>query len=615
MPTRPPDFKSSGIRTERIIASGNLSNPRLLIIGSGSTNSDGVNVNTDTIKLSGTGSDTWLFISGSKGGTDRVTFGGDLYLSGTVYSSPYRFGSGLPVNSDTNFFVTGAAGSKDTTDEGTAVFAGDIVISGNIYNGAGVIYTPGSSTPGGVPGSVQYNDGMGGFDGNSIFWYDSSNVTLNVPTLIATALSGSLTTLDDGSSYLIEGSNITILSNSNGSVTISSVGGWNELSPSPRLNTTASVAIAGGLGPSYAAEGEGDDVFFFVSGTRNITGASARKSVFQGDTRVSGTLALGSGGTSSSLIFDSTYLFIKGIDTVSSTPQLLVSPDDDTYSLEVSGGLLVNSVRSLGETEFLGSGTVSLLRLQPSDNRVFISGSQVTVNRQTVHGGSDVNFFVSGIRGSVGSSVRGTSVFDGDVVTSGSVISQFGLSGSLTKLADGTSYLVAGTNISIASASNGAVTISSTGGGTSNWNELSPSPRLNTTASVSFAGGLGSSYAAESAGNDVFLFVSGTRGGLPALSKKSVFGGDLVVSGTAFFGESPSDRLAIRSLLSSDIIPDGDRTRNLGSASNRFANVYTGDLHLRNDRGDWTVIEESDFLTITNNRTGKRFKILMEPLD
>lgn len=40
-----------------------------------------------------------------------------------------------------------------------------------------------------------------------------------------------------------------------------------------------------------------------------------------------------------------------------------------------------------------------------------------------------------------------------------------GLSGSLTKLPDGTSYLVAGSNVTISSSSNGAVTISATGGG------------------------------------------------------------------------------------------------------------------------------------------------------
>ena len=128
MATRPPDFKASGLRTERIIASGSLSNPRLLIIGSGSTNSDGVTVDTSSIVLVGTGSDTWLFISGSSGGSDRVTFGGDVYISGTLYgASP-----------------GGAAGSG---------------------------------------GDVQYNNGSGGFTAESQFNYNSSTNTLAIDNI------------------------------------------------------------------------------------------------------------------------------------------------------------------------------------------------------------------------------------------------------------------------------------------------------------------------------------------------------------------------------------------------------------------------------------------------
>lgn len=63
-----------------------------------------------------------------------------------------------------------------------------------------------------------------------------------------------------------------------------------------------------------------------------------------------------------------------------------------------------------------------------------------------------------------------------------------------------------------------------------------------------------------------------------------------------------------------DILPDGDNTRNLGSPSLRFANVYTGDLHLKNHKGDWTVIEESEFLTLRNNASGKTYKLLMEEI-
>jgi hypothetical protein len=61
-----------------------------------------------------------------------------------------------------------------------------------------------------------------------------------------------------------------------------------------------------------------------------------------------------------------------------------------------------------------------------------------------------------------------------------------------------------------------------------------------------------------------------------------------------------------------DIIPSIDNTYNLGSPAKRWANVYTGDLHLENDRGSWTMIEEETYLSLRNNRTGKTYKLQME---
>ena len=60
------------------------------------------------------------------------------------------------------------------------------------------------------------------------------------------------------------------------------------------------------------------------------------------------------------------------------------------------------------------------------------------------------------------------------------------------------------------------------------------------------------------------------------------------------------------------ILPNADSTIDLGSPTQRFANMYTGDLHLKNDRGDWTVIEEKDYLSLHNNSTGKTFRLVME---
>lgn len=64
-----------------------------------------------------------------------------------------------------------------------------------------------------------------------------------------------------------------------------------------------------------------------------------------------------------------------------------------------------------------------------------------------------------------------------------------------------------------------------------------------------------------------------------------------------------------------DILPDSDNTINLGSPSLRFANIYTGDLHLRNERGDWTVVEEEHALTLRNNKTGKRYEFVLKEIE
>lgn len=53
----------------------------------------------------------------------------------------------------------------------------------------------------------------------------------------------------------------------------------------------------------------------------------------------------------------------------------------------------------------------------------------------------------------------------------------------------------------------------------------------------------------------------------------------------------------------------------LGSSAQYFSNIYTGDMHLKNERGDWTIFEESDHLRIRNNATGQTFKMGMTPIE
>tara|TARA_R110000824_G_scaffold97346_4_gene232695 strand:+ start:1893 stop:3809 length:1917 start_codon:yes stop_codon:yes gene_type:complete len=83
--------------------------------------------------------------------------------------------------------------------------------------------------------------------------------------------------------------------------------------------------------------------------------------------------------------------------------------------------------------------------------------------------------------------------------------------------------------------------------------------------------------------------------------------------GAATFGNTLATTGSITA--GSHILPSTDNSYNLGSGAKRWANLYTGDLHLKNDRGDWTIIEEEDFLCVINNKTGKKYKMGMIPME
>lgn len=77
--------------------------------------------------------------------------------------------------------------------------------------------------------------------------------------------------------------------------------------------------------------------------------------------------------------------------------------------------------------------------------------------------------------------------------------------------------------------------------------------------------------------------------------------------------------------IESDLIPSTDDTYDLGSEYYRWANIYTADLHLKNNEsspnsvdgtwGNYTIQEGERDLFLVNNRTGKTYKFLLEEVD
>ena len=75
---------------------------------------------------------------------------------------------------------------------------------------------------------------------------------------------------------------------------------------------------------------------------------------------------------------------------------------------------------------------------------------------------------------------------------------------------------------------------------------------------------------------------------------------------------------------SGNITPSADNSIDLGAASYRWANVYTADLHLNNEgnpntvdgtTGNWTVQEGEDYIYIVNNKSNKKFKLMLEEIE
>ena len=76
--------------------------------------------------------------------------------------------------------------------------------------------------------------------------------------------------------------------------------------------------------------------------------------------------------------------------------------------------------------------------------------------------------------------------------------------------------------------------------------------------------------------------------------------------------------------VSGRILPHVDNGNDLGSQTKRWANIYTGDLHLSNEgskndvdgtSGNWTIQEGEEHLYIINNKSGKKFKFSLEEVE
>tara|TARA_Y100000034_G_scaffold40406_1_gene49802 strand:+ start:4628 stop:7846 length:3219 start_codon:yes stop_codon:yes gene_type:complete len=530
-------FKTISISGQSDVVAEQTGDTLTLVAGNNTVITTDASTDTITIQaLQGGGSSTVF-----NDRNHKATSTGSLSLAGPGLGLIYDT---TDVGSDVFFFVSGTIGTRGTTNTGSAVFGGDTLTSGSIF-------------------------ALSGF-------------------------SGSLTTLSDGTDYLIAGAGISIATGSGGALTITNDGTVGDIT-----GVTAGTGLSGGGTSGDVTLNIDDSTVATVSGTA-FTGDISRGNTTIGTNTITNTGATFTLDASGDIIIDADGGQIYYKDGASYFMECAQGANgngsgaagDWTYSLGTQNKAMIWLANDAGEYR-------EALRIQGSTgvNAVVVNeGALSDVDFRVETQGEDQAFQVDASANTIYIN-RGetdvTSSFHSDsdvaltIAGGGVVINEDGNSG--------VDFRVESNNLASAifvDAGTDQVAIGA----------------HQTSAALISSGGIGS---------DVNLFVTGVIGSQGGTTKGTVvLGGDAVVSGTLRVGPTGSSAgtISTAAIFHGDVLPGLHNSYDLGSNSTRWANIYTADLHLKNDRGDWTIVEEEDMLTVVNNLTGKRYKMMLEEI-
>ena len=445
------DFRIKQLRTTQVIASGSSvgSVPSLLVYSaSAATDIDG-NYSADL--LAGAGTDVWMFVSGTRNDSnqsneqhnDKVLFSGDVVISGTLYAEKQVMEVNMSQTSD--LYLSGAVVLGDqgaaSSDSGQARFYNTIgTNSGSLFVSTGSLYL-GRNISGTyseiqvLPNTVTAGNGIGTQDITDI--NQSLNIDIN-------ELTGSLTNSTIAGSDLFAIADVDATNNEVKKITLTNVAA--KLA-GDGLSASSGVLSADSRNGINVTSNGIEISLSDVSGSSAIaTGDSIPFLDSDGSTQISTVAQL--------------VTALAGDGLTNSSNQFQVEVDDSTIERNtdqlrvkdagITAAKINSNVAGTGLEQHT-DGSIRIAAAAAGNGLTGGAGSAISVGSGN---GISVNAGSIEIDDSVVATISG-STFSGPVLSSA-------FSGSLTHLTDGSSYLVAGANVTITTGSSGAVTIQST---------------------------------------------------------------------------------------------------------------------------------------------------------
>jgi hypothetical protein len=522
-------------------------------------------------------------ISGSSSDSWRIGITGSVRIANPGAGSfPEMPGT------DVDFFVSGSLGGKGTS--GVSVFGGDAVISGSLTIGTGSV-TITSNEIQFLGGAAKITSGSGG-----LTFFDSDNsggVTLST---LATGGGGG------GDTY------------------------WSSVTAGEAF-TTGSVVSSG----SITVKDGGGTANVILATNGNITGSNLHltnnslttsQATFNLVNDTATTLNVGGAATAITVGFASSNVVVPGNLTVQGTTTTI-----DTTNLLVKDPVILMASAAAGPNAnggiaiFSGSSGTGAGSGAPDlvfgrvDNDTWGVGTLAT-NNGTVTSLASMN--MANMRAAA------YEVNDANYALhrSGTTLILSGGAGSDVAISGSQNIALIATDFTLKRSGTEMITFSSSSGGPLANIANITAKQSNVLQLQSDASDGKTIFGKEGFSGFAAVF-TGSIGSNPNVAIFSSQGApganvDVALSGTLvhFIAGDASRATVTSTAISSSVavVPSADVTHNLGSPSLRWANIYTGDLHLRNDRGDYTLIEEEDFLSIRFNKTGKRYKFLLEPV-